>query len=59
GQPGIPASCLAGQFSASWPAFPQGLPSFDGPAALGRLVDARRGGFFRVGPVGRFHASRR
>lgn len=35
------------------------LPRFDGPAVLCRLLDAQRGGFFRVGPTGRFHASRR
>jgi GH15 family glucan-1,4-alpha-glucosidase len=35
------------------------LPRFDGPAALCRLLDAQRGGFFRVGPTGRFHACRR
>src|SRR5437868_5578849 len=34
------------------------LPRFDGPAVLCRLLDAQRGGFFRVGPTGRFHASR-
>jgi len=35
------------------------LPRFDGPAVLCRLLDAQRGGFFRVGPTGRFHAGRR
>ena len=34
------------------------LPRFDGPAVLCRLLDARQGGWFRVGPVDAFEASR-
>jgi alpha,alpha-trehalase len=33
-------------------------PRFDSPAVFCRLLDARRGGWFRVGPIGRHSASR-
>ena len=34
------------------------LPHFDSPAVFCRLLDARRGGSFRVGPSGQFTSSR-
>ena len=34
------------------------MPHFDSPAVFCRLLDARRGGSFRVGPSGRFTSSR-
>lgn len=33
-------------------------PRFDGPAVFCRLLDERRGGYFRIGPVGTHRASR-
>jgi alpha,alpha-trehalase len=35
------------------------LPRFDSPAALGRLVDARQGGFLQIAPRGAYGVSRR
>src|SRR5262245_59045350 len=35
------------------------LPRFDSPSMFGALLDARKGGRFRIGPSAAFHSKRR
>jgi GH15 family glucan-1,4-alpha-glucosidase len=52
---GLTVALVSSHGSIDWACFPR----VDSPSVFGRLLDAQKGGFFQIAPVGDYSASRR